>query len=111
MCIVDDVYVFFSFCEVFSGENIVSVVGQRYVQCDEISVGEQVIEFDFFNVYFVCFFFREEWVKGDDFYFQIMGMVVNDIIDVVCIDNVEGFVGQFNIYEFGFFLFVCVGGF
>lgn len=111
MCIVDDVYVFFGFCEVFSRQDIMGIVGQGYMQCDEVGVGQQVIQFNFFNIYFVGFFFRQEWVECDDFYFQIMGMVIDDVIDVVCVDDVESFVCQFNVYKFGFFLFVGMGGF
>ena len=54
---VDDAHAFFGLGEVFRRQDVAGAIGQRHVQGDEIGAGQQLVEFDLFDLHLFGFFF------------------------------------------------------
>ena len=107
---VDNADALFHLGQTFCGDHIGGLFGLWNVQCDEISLFEQLIQFNFGDAHFVGFFFRQERVKGQHFHLEAFGAVTNDSTDVTRTDYTKCFTRQLNTHEFGLFPFARMRG-
>ena len=98
-CAVNDAHTLFGFRQIFFGEDIARLIGQRRVQGNEISLGQQRVQVRLFHAHFNGAFRRQERVKGNDLHTQAKRAACDDGTDVPCADQAKRLAGDFNAHE------------
>ena len=67
---IDDAHTLFHFCNGICIDDVAGLVGQRRVQCDEVSSFQQFFQFNLFHAQFHGAFRRQERIICDNPHFQ-----------------------------------------